>query len=322
MHGRPAVEFNMRYFDDEYKDINYRLRVLKMYPKDFQKGYVAYKEGSLNPDYPGDTSGWYLLDPECTIKFNINGEDYPPLISVIPHIIDLDAAQELDRKKMAQKLLKIIIQKMPLDKNGDLIFDVDEAQELHNNVVKMLGKAIGVDVLTTFADVEVADMADRNTTTTVDELAKVERTVYNESGTAQNIFNTDGNIALEKSILDDEANVYGLILQFEAFLNYLIKPFNKNPKKISYKVQMLPTTVYNYKDMSKLYKDQSTAGGSKLLAGVALGQSQLSVIASARFENEVLDIANIMSSKADRAEREQRNQQSATSGKENPAKEQ
>jgi hypothetical protein len=31
------------------------------------------------------------------------------LVSVIPHIIDLDAAQELDRKKMAQKLLKIII---------------------------------------------------------------------------------------------------------------------------------------------------------------------------------------------------------------------
>jgi hypothetical protein len=29
---------------------------------------------------------------------------------------------------MAQKLLKIIIQKMPLDKNGDLVFDVDEAQ--------------------------------------------------------------------------------------------------------------------------------------------------------------------------------------------------
>jgi len=27
---------------------------------------------------------------------------------------------------MAQKLMKIIVQKMPLDKNGDLIFDLDE----------------------------------------------------------------------------------------------------------------------------------------------------------------------------------------------------
>ena len=104
---------------------------------------------------------------------------------------------------MAQKLLKIIIQKMPLDKNGDLIFDVDEAQQLHNNAVNMLQKAIGIDVLTTFADVEVADMADRNTTTTVDDLAKVERTVYNEAGTSQQQFNSDNNTALNNSILND-----------------------------------------------------------------------------------------------------------------------
>ena len=298
--GRPAVEFNMKFFDDFYKNKDMRLRVLKMFPKDFQKGYVAYVNGELPPEEPGDSSGWYLLDPELAVKFNINGEDYPPFISVIPHIIDLDAAQELDRKKMAQKLLKIIIQKMPLDKNGDLIFDVDEAQELHNNAVKMLGKAIGIDVLTTFADVEVADMADKNTTTTVDELSKVERSVYNESGTAQNLFNTDGNIALEKSILDDEANIYGLVLQFEAFLNYLIKPFNKSPKKLYYKVQILPTTIYNYKDMSKLYREQGAQGGSKLLASVALGQSQASVIATARFENEVLDITGLFSSKQDK----------------------
>ena len=68
----------------------------------------------------------------------------------------------------------------------------------------MLAKAIGVDVLTTFADVDVADMADKNTTTSVDELSKVERTVYNEAGVSQMQFNTDGNIALEKSILNDE----------------------------------------------------------------------------------------------------------------------
>jgi len=55
------------------------------------------------------------------------GEKYPPFMAVIPALIDLDAAQELDRKKMAQKLLKIIIQKLPLDKNGDLLFDIDEA---------------------------------------------------------------------------------------------------------------------------------------------------------------------------------------------------
>jgi len=94
-------------------------------------------------------------------------------MGVIPYIIDLDAAQDLDRKRMAQKLLKIIIQKMPIDKNGDLVFDIDEAQALHNNAVKMLGKAIGIDVLTTFAEVDVADMADKGNQSNLDELEKV-----------------------------------------------------------------------------------------------------------------------------------------------------
>jgi len=37
----------------------------------------------------------------------------------------------------------------------------------------MLSRAIGIDVLTTFADVSVEDMADKNTTTSTDELLKV-----------------------------------------------------------------------------------------------------------------------------------------------------
>jgi len=112
-------------------------------------------------------------------------------------------AQDLDRRKMAQKLMKIIVQKMPLDKNGDLVFDMDEIGEIHNNTVKMLTRAIGIDVLTTVADVDVADMSDKGTTTTVDELAKVERTVFNEMGTSQQQFNSDNNTALNNSILND-----------------------------------------------------------------------------------------------------------------------
>lgn len=293
VNGRPAVEFNMKFFDDLYRDTTQKMRILKLFPEEFRKGYVLYKEGKLKPDFQGDTSGWYLLEPNRTIKFSLNGEDYPAFVSIIPALIDLDEAQALDRKKMQQKLLKIIIQKMPLDKNGDLVFDVDEARELHNNAVKMLGKAIGIDVLTTFADVEVADMADKNTTTSVDELEKVERTVYNEAGVSQMQFNTSGNLALEKSILNDEASMYNLILQFEAFLNDLLSPYNKSPKKLCYRAQILTTTIYNYKDMAKLYKEQTQMGYSKMLPQIALGQSQSSILANAFFENDVLDLVNV-----------------------------
>lgn len=157
----------------------------------------------------------------------------------------------------------------------------------------MLSKAIGVDVLTTFAEVDVADMSDRGNTSTIDELEKVERTVYNESGVSQLQFNSDGNIALNNSILNDEASMYNLIVQFEAFLNYLIASFNKSPKRCYYQAQILPTTIYNYKDLAKMYKDQAQMGYNKMLPQVALGQTQSSVLANAYFENDVLDLVRV-----------------------------
>lgn len=99
-----------------------------------------------------------------------------------------------------------------MDKNGDLVFDVDEARDIHNNAVEMLRRAIGVDVLTTFAEIDVADLADKNTTASQDDLEKVERALYNAIGTSRNIFNTDGNLSLEKSILNDEATARNLIM--------------------------------------------------------------------------------------------------------------
>lgn len=291
--GRPAIEFNMAFFDDMFMDTTQRTKILNLFPTEFKKGYEAFKKGKLKPDFQGDTAGWYLLDVKNSIKFNLNGEDFPPFISVIPAIINLDEAQELDRKKMAQRLLKIIIQKMPFDKNGDLVFDVDEAKELHNNAVRMLQKAIGIDVLTTFADVEVADMSDKNTRTGTDELEKIERAVYNEAGVSQLQFNSDGNTALNNSILNDEASMYNLVSQFEAFMNYLLENFDKKPKNAYYTAQILTTTIYNYKEMAKLYKEQAQMGYSKMLPQVALGQSQSSILANAYFENDILDLVSV-----------------------------
>lgn len=292
-NGQPCVEFNMRFFDVAFRDLNQRKRVLNTFPPEFKKGYLLYHEGKLTPDFPGDENGWYLLEVGKAIRFCLNGDEYPPFISVIPAIIDLDEAQDLDRKKQQQKLAKIIIQQMPIDKNGDLVFDPDEAQQLHNNVSRMLTRVIGADVLTTFADVQVADLSSDDGVTASDALLRVERQVYNEAGVSQNQFNTDGNLALEKSILNDEAAMYNLLQQFERFLNALLAPFNTQPKKILYRAQFLTTTIYNYKEMAKLYKEQTQLGYSKMLPQIALGQSQSSILANAYFENDILDLVNV-----------------------------
>lgn len=290
----PAIEFNMKFFDT-FRDPGYRMRVLKLFPDEFSKGYLLYKQGKLTPDFAGDNSGsWYLLDVDSTIKFNFNNSDVPMFVNAIPAILDLDAAQDLDRRKQMQKLLKIVIQKLPMDKNGDLIFDVDEARDIHNNAVQMLRRAVGVDVLTTFADIESIDMSDKNTSTTTDDLEKVERAVFNAIGTTQNLFNTSGNMSVEKSILNDESSVRNLLLQFSMFFDRVTRSLSKNQRKYNFKLYMLETTQYNYKELSKMYKEQTQIGYSKMLPQIALGHSQSFILNTAHFENEVLKLNEIM----------------------------
>lgn len=289
----PVVELNMQYFDSCFPNAQYRLKVLQMFPKDIQKGYILYKQGKLVGDYPGDKRGWYPLDPETTIKFSLNNSDLPPLVGVIPTIIDLDAAQELDKKKTMQQLLKIIVQKLPLDKNGDLIFDVDEAKDIHNNAVKMLKRAVGIDVLTTFADIIKIDTKDSNATTTKDDLEKVERTVFNNSGISRNLFNADGNLAVTNSILNDESSIRDMLFQFQSMLNRMASKFNRK-NHYTFMISMLETTQYNYKELSKMYKEHVQIGYSKMLPQVALGHSQSSIIAMAQFENQILHLSEIM----------------------------
>lgn len=293
LNGKKVVEFNVKYFDDQFSDTEYRIRILKMFPKEFQKAYIEYKKGKLQKDFNGDDSGWFVLDAASAIKFNLSETDIPLFIAIIPKLLDLEKAQGIDQDKMAQQLFRLIIQQLPIDKNGDLIFDVDEAQQLHNNAVSMIGDAIGVDVLTTFADVDVADLSDKGNVSTVDQLDKVERTVYNEAGVSQMQFNTNSNLALEKSILNDEATMTDLLLQFEDFAESLLQPFNKNEKRLKYKVTILPTTIYNYKEIAQLYKEQTMIGYSKLLPQVALGINPITVVSNAIFENELLHLNDL-----------------------------
>lgn len=295
-NNRPVVEFNVKYFNDAFRDTGYRLRILKeLWPKEIVQGYMLYQAGKLPQATPDDRDGgWIALDPRRGVKFSLNEYDAPYFISVVPHLLDLADAQDLDKKKMFQQLYKILVQKMPVNKNGDLLFDPQESLELHEVAKTMLKDVVGVNVLTAFSDVDVADLSDRGNVSSVDQLNKVERSVYNESGVSQSQFNSDQNLALEKSIANDEATMSNLVRQFTDFMNNILDlEINKKPQQYYLRAEMLSTTIYNYKDLSKQYRDLTTLGGSKLLPEVALGHSQLSVLMTAYFENDIMSLNDV-----------------------------
>lgn len=305
----PVIEFNMRYFDDAFKDANYRTKILNMFPEEFKKGYILYKQGKLPGDdvriwgsgywrdsrylSPCTQSGWYALEVGSAIKFSFPNGDQPLFVKAIPAILDLLGSQGIDKQKQLQNLQKILVQQLPLDKNFDLVFDVEEARDIHENAIEMLENNVGVDVITTFADIKMEDAADNSTSQSTDVLKRMERGVYNAFGVSNNIFNSDTSLALERSILDDESSLRTLLLQFTAFFDTAVKHLSTN-KKYKFRFFMLETTQYNYKEMSKMYKEQVQIGYSKMLPQIALGHSQSSILHNAYFENEILHLSELM----------------------------
>jgi hypothetical protein len=87
----------MSFFDTKFPDVGYRMKVLDLFPPEFKKGYMLYKQKKLPPDeyspFGVGYGHWYLLDPSCAFKFSIFGTgDLPLFVNAIPEIIDLGVA--------------------------------------------------------------------------------------------------------------------------------------------------------------------------------------------------------------------------------------
>lgn len=286
-NGLPAVEFNLKYFDEQFRDEALKEQVLKSFPSEFEKNYRLYQAGLIKAD-ASDRGVWFVCDTDFAMKFSLNDYDIPLFAAVIPTIINLDEAKQLDFKKTTQELLKIVIQKMPLDKNSELVFDIEESQDMHNAACQMLTNATNVDVLTTFADIDVADLDNSSGTATKDPLAKVERGIFNEAGISQNLFATDGNLSLEKSILNDESLMFNLLGDYQNRLNAIIEVlFNQ---KNSIRISFPKLSVYNNERKQKMFKDMATNGYSKIMPAIASGLSQSEFLSLNEYEEKILKL--------------------------------
>lgn len=288
--GLPLVEFNVQYFDKVTSDEAYRKKILSLFPEEFQVGYRKYHAGKLPAEEQGDDAGWIILDMNRAFKFNFgNGSDSPPFLSAIPALIELSEVQDLEKEKLLQNLQKILVQTFELDKNGQIPFTMPELQRLNQNAIDMVGDAVGISVLSTIANVHLEDVATQDGNESNANISSAEGSVYNDLGISTNLFNTEGNLALEKSITTDEAYVKPLLLQFEQFYNrYLEWKFNKN--KLKFRLKMLTTTIFNSKDMSNVYKDLTKIGFSRFLPMVALGHTQKEVVSMAKLEQQIMQL--------------------------------
>lgn len=187
------------------------------------------------------------------------------------------------------------MQKFGTNKNGELALNMEEITQLHENALGMIGDIEGLDVLTTFADASILDLQQKSGfTQSSDPLKNFLNSIYANAGISSNLFATDGNLALDKSIANDEAIMFMLFVnKIQAFVESELRR-RFETAEIGLICDFPRITIYNYKDMADLFKGQAMYGYSKRLPAIATGQSQSSLMASIEYENEVLGMADIM----------------------------
>jgi hypothetical protein len=120
--GNDVIEFNLAYFNS-IVDAEARKGALAAYPKIISKAYKDWNAGKRN-------TSWFIVPSDIAICFPLlSGR--PPFLSVIPATIDYDESVLTEKERDLEEIRKIIVQKIPHLSDGRLLFEPDEALEIH-----------------------------------------------------------------------------------------------------------------------------------------------------------------------------------------------
>ena len=274
-----VLEFDL-YFFDSITDIAMRDSALAEFPKDFSKAFKEYK--AKGTDYR-----WFTVPVDYGVAFYYNDQYRPYFISMLPSVANLSEYRSLEKSLDKKELDRIIVQQMPIDKEGNFILSIDEAAELHRGVVNMLKNNEGTDVITTFAKLEAISLGDKSKTER-DNLEKIERSVYNEAGVSRLLFSSDSAVSVDASIKNDMAVVLDIEEQYVNWLSYQVNMRFSEPSKYYFEVNLLPISHYNRDKMAEQYLKAAQFGYSKTLVGIANGIKQSSLMDVIELENDML----------------------------------
>lgn len=281
--GNDILEFNLQYFDS-ILDQNEKALALASYPTDVQVAYANYKDSMIN------VSNWYAIDINMGICFPSFGNQ-PLFLATLSALLNYEEYTELERERDEEEIKKIVIQKIPHLNDGELLFQPEEAEEIHRGTVNMMKKNKNYSVLTTYADVEVAGSESVNETVSKNNLEKILAGVYERAGVSPQVFAASGNLSLTHSLTNDLALMMIFVEMYNSFFTSLLnRKFGTND--ISFQFTILPISHYNENEYHERTMKMVLSGYSLLLPWVALGMSQRTLVSVKDLENDVLGLTD------------------------------
>jgi len=243
----PILEFNITYFITKYDDEKARDVAILNYPDVIQKGWKDYKAHRLEDP-------WVLVPASAGgIVFCFSEDSTPLMISAMEELSKLKDAVGREEKRDENELYKLLIQRMPIDNDGHLVFELDEVAQIHAGVANMLKDLDTVDVLTTFGETTLENLQDSSAATQANNrIEKYSDNAWDSLGMSKLFFNADNSSSLSYVIKRLESVMQDYINSYAVWIKFLINSrFTRTG--LTFDFEILPTTKFNLSDYLQHY---------------------------------------------------------------------
>jgi hypothetical protein len=249
------VEDGVMRFEVSLKKIT--RKTLPELPLEIQNAYERNQSAS-NKDGKIE---WYPLD-DRGVCFNILGymsKGFPPMVYLFDTLIGYEDTSDVYENSISLDNIKLIHQKVPLDKDFLPVMDGDIIKMYHEATKRALPKQ-GVSITTNPLDLQSVSF-DRSALRTKEGVSLTEEAIYNTGGISKLLFNnvSASGEGLKKSLITDEMLSFALLPQLEAYFNYELK----KSKNKSFGIKILETTYSNRADQHTACKEALAFGGSR-----------------------------------------------------------
>lgn len=280
--GTETIVFDFRFFDDMRNRIHSALGLritdeefLSLFPLELIEGYLKFKEDPL--------MRYQQLDPHKGAAISFSFNSMPPKIFAEFGIIDYESIKTVEIARSASLLDKVLVHKIPHTPEGNLIFEVEEAVDIHNAMAAAVSTIKGLKVLTTFGDTSLLEMQKEDKMGEHGVWNQAYENLFYNVGMNPSLFTSDRKEALTAALRKDAAFVFK---QLDLIVNYYNLVINNlyNFTPFEARINLLRITNYDETEKVQMYINNANFGVGKLEAIVATGIKQREIADKAALE--------------------------------------
>lgn len=257
------------------------------YPPEFQQMYQNYKKTGISyQPVPPEISVCVKADPTI-IEYSI-----PPFAGTFPSLYQLENIKTLNETSSELSNYKLMLGKLPLDKEGQPLLTYQQAMQYYNHVAKNVGERVGV-AISPF-DWSDHKFEQSGSTAQIDEVARASENYFSEAGTTAMVHGaTNSTSGVTKlAIKVDEAFAFSIMYQIQNVINRLLK---LTPGTVKFKIRFLDVSCFNRDEKINELKSSMNYGIGALEYCAVMGIPQYDILGERYVEKEILDVDNLFS---------------------------